>query len=87
MPPPTHRAKYKHDEELRRYQELAEADPFNAEVQQKIEELIQQKNIEESYEYAMEHTPEVRGWGGGRTGRETGWQGKEGGRGRWGERC
>lgn len=64
MPPPpsslTRRAKYKHDEELRRYQELAEADPFNAEVQQKIEELIQQKNIEESYEYAMEHTPEVR---------------------------
>ena len=48
-------------------------------MQQKIEALIQQKNIEESYEYAMEYTPEVRVAPGGRKwGREAQGRGKGG---------
>lgn len=31
-----------------------------SQIQLKIEEIIQQKNIQESYENAMEHAPEVR---------------------------
>ena len=55
-------AKTQHDAELNRLYALAEADPMDPEVQRKIEELIQQKNIQESYENAMEHAPEVRQW-------------------------
>lgn len=38
---------------------MEEADPTNPEIQKKIYELIQSKNIEENYLHAMEHTPEV----------------------------
>jgi DNA damage-inducible protein 1 len=38
---------------------LLEADPFDAEAQAKIEALIRRKNVEESYEQAMEHAPEM----------------------------
>lgn len=38
---------------------LLEADPFDAEAQKKIEALIRRKNVEESYEQAMEHAPEM----------------------------
>ena len=33
---------------------------MNPELQKKIEDLINQKNIQENYENAMEHAPEVR---------------------------
>ncbi len=48
------------EEEL--YRRVA-ADPFDLEAQRRIEELIQQKNIEENFMHAMEHSPEVRGAG------------------------
>lgn len=38
---------------------LLDADPFDAEAQAKIEALIRRKNVEESYEQAMEHAPEM----------------------------
>lgn len=50
-----------HNSALQREQELLEADPFDPDVQKRIEELIQAKNIEENFAAALEHTPEVRG--------------------------
>jgi len=44
---------------LDKEQEMLEADPFDPEAQRKIEEFIHNKNIEENYAHAMEHTPEV----------------------------
>jgi hypothetical protein len=49
-----------HNVALQREQELLEADPFDPDVQKRIEELIQAKNIEENFAAALEHTPEVR---------------------------
>jgi DNA damage-inducible protein 1 len=46
-------------ERLRAEDALLEADPFDAEAQAKIEALIRRKNVEESYEQAMEHAPEM----------------------------
>ena len=40
---------------------LQEEDEMNPELQRKIEDIINQKNIQENYEHAMEHAPEVRG--------------------------
>jgi DNA damage-inducible protein 1 len=47
-------------EEERLYR-MAAADPFNVEVQQRLEEIIQQRNVAENFESAMEHNPEVFG--------------------------
>ena len=38
---------------------MAEEDEMNPELQSKIEDLINQKNIQENYMNAMEHAPEV----------------------------
>ncbi|KAF5828298.1 aspartyl protease-domain-containing protein [Dunaliella salina] len=53
------RHRMEQEEALRKEQELLEADPMNPETQRRIEELIHNKNIEENYLHAMEHTPEV----------------------------
>lgn len=39
--------------------ELLLADPFDVDAQRKIEEAIRQKNVDENYEMALEHSPEV----------------------------
>eukprot|EP00887_Chlorella_sp_A99_P005195 scaffold1.g5195.t1 len=38
---------------------LPEEDPFNPEVQRKLEEAIQAKNVAENFEFALEHNPEA----------------------------
>jgi DNA damage-inducible protein 1 len=54
-----HEATRKRQEEEERFMRLAAEDPMNIEVQQKLEEIIRQKNIEENFEKAMEHNPEA----------------------------
>jgi len=51
------------ERESQRQQELAQLylNPMDVESQRKIEELIQQKNIEENFHQAIEHTPEFFG--------------------------
>ncbi len=39
--------------------ELLSADPFDMEAQAKIAERIRQQQVEENYQTAYEHTPEV----------------------------
>ncbi len=56
-----HEATRKRQEEEERFMRLAAEDPMNIEVQQKLEEIIRQKNIEENFEKAMEHNPEAFG--------------------------
>ncbi|GIM02602.1 hypothetical protein Vretimale_7478 [Volvox reticuliferus] len=53
-----HRAQHDANEELERLYRMQEEDPFNPELQVKIEEAIRRKNIDENYEAAMEHNPE-----------------------------
>ena len=51
-------------EQRRRQEEqiaLLSADPLDPEAQRKIAELIEQGNINENYESALEHTPEAFG--------------------------
>ena len=40
---------------------LAEADPFNIDVQRQLEDLIQQRNVHENFDNAIEHNPESFG--------------------------
>lgn len=49
----------KAQEEEARFLRLAEEDPFNPEVQKRLEEAIQQKNVAENFEQAIEHNPEA----------------------------
>jgi len=56
-------AKRRQDEEAKRQQEMQRlmADPLNPENQAKIAEMINQKNVQEAFENAMEHNPELFG--------------------------
>ncbi|KAK9825142.1 hypothetical protein WJX81_003922 [Elliptochloris bilobata] len=50
----------KQQEDARREEDaLHMADPFNAEAQAKIAERIQQAAVEESYQHALDHAPEI----------------------------
>ena len=49
----------KRQEEEDRFMRLAAEDPMNIEVQQRLEEIIRQKNVEENFEKAMEYHPEA----------------------------
>ncbi|PRW58158.1 DNA damage-inducible 1 [Chlorella sorokiniana] len=51
--------KRKAAEEERRFMELAESDPFNPEVQRRLMEVIEQRNVHENMELALEHNPEA----------------------------
>eukprot|EP00192_Tetraselmis_astigmatica_P011913 CAMPEP_0117683292 /NCGR_PEP_ID=MMETSP0804-20121206/20291_1 /TAXON_ID=1074897 /ORGANISM="Tetraselmis astigmatica, Strain CCMP880" /LENGTH=418 /DNA_ID=CAMNT_0005493813 /DNA_START=41 /DNA_END=1297 /DNA_ORIENTATION=+ len=55
--------KAKREAEMKQQQELQRlmADPLNPENQTKIQEMINQKNVQEAYENAMEHNPELFG--------------------------
>lgn len=46
-------------EEEERFLRLAAEDPLNPEVQARLEKAIQQKNVAENFENALEHNPEV----------------------------
>ena len=48
-------------QEALRLARLAESNPFDLEVQRRIEEEIQQRRIEENMQAAMEHAPETFG--------------------------
>ncbi|KAJ9525562.1 hypothetical protein QJQ45_003058 [Haematococcus lacustris] len=64
-----HKRRVEHEAALAREMELLEADPLDVDAQRRIEDLIRQKNVDENYSSAMEHSPEVRalaaGLGGG----------------------
>lgn len=51
------------DAELERQREISrlEADPYNIEAQQKIEEAIRQQAVLENMEHALEYSPEAFG--------------------------
>ncbi|KXZ47554.1 hypothetical protein GPECTOR_34g713 [Gonium pectorale] len=53
-----HKLQNDNDAELERLYQMQEEDPFNPELQAKIEDAIRRKNIDENYEAAMEHNPE-----------------------------
>lgn len=59
------RAIYKEQTKARKeaetFMRLANEDPFNVEVQRRLEEAIQQKNVAENFEAALEHNPEAFG--------------------------
>lgn len=52
-------ARRKAAEEERRFMMLAESDPFNPEVQRRLMEAIEQKNVDHNMELALEYNPEA----------------------------
>lgn len=46
-------------EEEARFRRLAEEDPFNPEVQRRLMEAIEQANVHENFDMALEHNPEA----------------------------
>ncbi|KAL4437177.1 hypothetical protein ABPG75_004316 [Micractinium tetrahymenae] len=49
----------KAEEEEARFRRLAEDDPFNPEVQRRLMEAIEQANVYENFDMALEHNPEA----------------------------
>ncbi|KAL4423497.1 hypothetical protein ABPG77_003630 [Micractinium sp. CCAP 211/92] len=47
------------EEEQARFRRLAEEDPFNPEVQRRLMESIEQANVFENFDMALEHNPEA----------------------------
>jgi DNA damage-inducible protein 1 len=56
-----HQAKRRAEEEETRFLKLAAEDPFNPEVQRRLEQSIQERNIQQNMETAMEYHPEMFG--------------------------
>ena len=52
------RQKVEMDAEIQRRNDLLSADPFNADAQREIEEMIRQEGVIENLQNAMEHNPE-----------------------------
>jgi DNA damage-inducible protein 1 len=55
------RRKRERDAEKMEFMRRVAANPFDAEAQSKIEEIIREENVAANYEAAMEHNPEVFG--------------------------
>ena len=49
------------DAERQQWLQRLEQNPFDVEAQAKMEEMVRQQNVEQNYEAAMEHNPEVFG--------------------------
>lgn len=54
-----HQERVKAAEEEERFMKLAQADPLNPEVQRKLQEIIDQRNVAENFENAIEYNPEA----------------------------
>lgn len=54
-----HQHKVDQEKERQAEMELLNADPFDMDAQAKIAERIRQQQVEENYQTAYEHTPEV----------------------------
>ena len=55
------KAKRERDAERQQWLQRLEQNPFDYEAQSKMEEMVRQQNVEQNYEAAMEHNPEVFG--------------------------
>ena len=55
------RIKKERESEKNEFMRRAQANPFDAEAQAKIEEIIREENVAANHEHAMEHNPEVFG--------------------------
>lgn len=54
-----HQERKRAAEEEEQFMKLAQQDPLNPEVQRRLQEIIDQKNVAENFENAIEHNPEA----------------------------